>query len=123
AVQGGQDVKQRLSIEPVDTERHDIGFVVLELSKAMVKSRPEIELETCGIGLSRLDAKPRQMHRPFEAVGFLRRIDVESFPPNRIGLCGQRNHQRGEKLTARGYPFRTVEILRVVWTRGMLSYS
>ena len=63
------------------------------------------------------------MHGAFETVGFSRWIDVESFSPNRVSLFGQRNHQGSEKLAACGHPFRAVDILGVVRTRGMLSYS
>jgi len=122
ARQGDADAADRAAAA-LYTELHDIGFVVVELSKAMVKFRPEIELETRGIGLSGLGSEPGQMHCPFEAIGFLRRIDVESLPPNRVGLSGQRDHQGGEKLTACGHPFGAVDILCVVGTRGMLSNS
>ena len=118
-----QDIKQCLANNLKDAELHDFGFVVVELSKAMVEFRPEIELETRGIRLSGFDSEPGQMHCPFEAVGLLGRIEVESFPPNRVGLFGQRNYQGGEKLTACGHPFGAVDILRVVGTRGMLSNS
>ena len=105
-MQGIQDIKQRLANDLEDTELHDIGFVVVELSKAMVKFRPEIELETRGIGLSGLGSEPGQMHCPFEAIGFLRRIDVESLPPNRVGLSGQRDHQGGGKIDCLRLPIR-----------------
>src|SRR5689334_25229182 len=89
----------------------------------MVEFGPEIELETRGVALSGLDFETGQMHGPFETVGFSRWIDVESFSPNCVSFPGQRNHQGSEKLAACGHPFRGVDTLGVVRTRGMLSYS
>src|SRR5438552_2272337 len=89
----------------------------------MIKFRAEIELDACVVSLARLHAEPRQVHRALQTIVRLCRIDLKPFSPNRVRLPSQRNRQSSEKLIARRHPLRSVDALRVIGTRRMLSHA
>src|SRR5438046_2618466 len=89
----------------------------------MIKLRSEIEFEPRAVSLTRIYSEPRQVHCTFQAVSFLRRINIKPLPPHRIGLRRQGDNQRREKLITRCHPLRAGNVLVIIWPRRMLSHS
>src|SRR5207249_10487630 len=86
AVKSVEGVEQGLTDQFEKAELHHLRFVVLHTCEAMVKFRPGVNLEMRAVGLTRLQVEPAHVHGTFDAEQFLRRIDVKTLSPDRVGF-------------------------------------
>ena len=86
AVESIEGVEQGLTDKFEKPELHHLRFIVLHTREAMVKFRPGVNLEMRAVGLTRLQVEPAHVHGTFDAEQFLRRIDVKTLSPDRVGF-------------------------------------
>src|SRR3954467_9189040 len=94
-------IEQRLADDFENAEIHDLGFVVLELRKPVIKFRTGVELETRGRTLTRLQRESWHPHRSFNRRkwGRIQRLrNFETASPNCVRLAIERGKQGREKL-------------------------
>src|SRR5215469_4393841 len=94
-----------------------------KLRETMVNFGTGVDFKTRVVFLAGLQLKSRHTKRSLDSWQFLlwRIFDIETASPDAGGLGGERRDQRREKLIAHRNPFRTGDILLVIWAGSALA--
>ena len=87
AVNGVEEIEQKLADDFEYAEVHNLRFVVLKLRQTMVNFRACADLEARGVGLAWLQLKSRHAHRAFDANQVLRGRDSNERPQTPIAFA------------------------------------